>query len=84
MKTFKLTEQLERMDQGFSVFNSHVNDAGNRADAEFILQFGIDKFNKKIKPFHDKGIMSIFTVDRNKHTLSWVTLVTAFVNENRV
>lgn len=75
------TNRTERMDQGFAVFNLHVNDAGDRADREFIAQFGQDEFDKVIKPLHDAGIMSIFDNAPTPQTQAWVSLVTAFVNE---
>jgi hypothetical protein len=75
--------EKSRMDSGFAVFNLHVNDAGERANAEFIKQFGQERFDKKIKPFYDRGIMSIFRQKPGKYALAWVTLVTAFVNEDR-
>jgi hypothetical protein len=71
----------ERMNQGFSVFNLHCNEAGQRADAEFIAQFGEDEFNEHIKPLHKSGIMAIFDKEPTIHTMAWVTLVTAYVNE---
>lgn len=72
----------ERMDQGFSVFNLHANNAGKRADKEFIDQFGQENFDEHIKPLHETGIMSIFDNEPTIYTQAWVTLVTAYVNEN--
>jgi hypothetical protein len=75
----------ERMDHGFSVFNLHINEAGSRADAEFIAQYGQKVFDKHIKPHHDEGIMSIFDtrMTRSPYKMAWVTLVTAFVNKGQ-
>ena len=42
------TEAPARMSHGLAVFNGHVNDAFERANAEFIAQFGEEKFDKKI------------------------------------
>lgn len=78
-----MAKTKERMSQGFAVFNLHVNDAGDRASREFVAQFGQEKFDQKIKPFIDKGVMSIFDQKPTRWTLAWVTLVTAFVNEDR-
>lgn len=79
-----MSAQKERMDQGFSVFNCHVNNASDRADAEFIEQFGQAAFDRNIKPLHEHGIMAIFHFKNpNIYKVAWVTLVTAFVNENR-
>lgn len=75
-------EKNERMDTYFAVFNLHVNDAGGRADAEFIKQFGQEKFDEEIAPLHKKGIMSIFQKDPTMFTMAWATLVTAYVNED--
>lgn len=79
----KRTSARKRMDHTFSVFNLHVNKAGERADAEFIQQFGQETFDKHIKPCHDAGIMSIFAVGwhRSPFKLVWIALVTLFVNE---
>ena len=77
-----MAKEKERMSFGFAVFNLHVNKAGERADAEFIAQFGQKKFDKEIKRYHDAGIMSIFDVARpTRWQLVWVSLVTAFVNK---
>lgn len=75
--------RADRMDQGFSVFNLHVNKAGERADAEFIAQYGQEEFDAEIKPFHDAGIMSIFEAPSTWTVAVWITLVTAYVNEGR-
>lgn len=77
----KTERRAERMSQGFAVFNCHINDASDRADAEFIAQFGQKAFDSTIKPLHEEGIMGIFHDEPQKWTLAWVTLVTAFVNE---
>lgn len=77
-------EPLKRMDPCFSVFNLHVNGAGNRADGEFKAQFGEKRFESEINPYHKKGIMSIFENTPSIYTMSWVALVTVFVNEGRV
>lgn len=71
-----------RMDQLFSVFNLHVNDAGHRADAEFVQQFGQKAFDEYIKPIRE-GVMAIFDTPATVHTSAWVALVTAFANELR-
>ena len=78
-----MKQKEERMNHSFSVFNLHVNKAGERADKEFIAQYGQAAFNRYIAPRHKEGIMSIFNRKPNKYTLAWVTLVTAYVNENR-
>ena len=78
-----MKKKQARMDTGFAVFNLHVNKAGKKADAEFIKQFGQLTFDKHIAPRHKEGIMSIFRKKQNVYTASWVTLVTAYVNENR-
>jgi hypothetical protein len=72
----------ELMSANFAVFNLHVNDAGKRADREFIRQFGVEEFDEHIKPYYDDGIMSIFEEPPNWATSAWVTLVTYFVNED--
>lgn len=73
----------ERMSIQFSVFNLHVNDAGERADAEYIAQCGQESFDQHIKPFRDQGIMSIMKVPPTPQTMGWAMLVTAYVNEGK-
>ena len=72
-----------RLDGGFAVFNLHVNNAGRRADEEFIAQFGEKRYRRHILPFHEDGIMSLFNRKPNQWHLIWVALVVAFVNEDR-
>lgn len=78
-----MTKPKPRMSNGVSVFNLHVNNAGARADAEFIAQFGRETWEREIEPFHKAGIMSIFHGPPKKWRLVWVALVTAYVNEDR-
>lgn len=73
----------DRLDAKFSVFNLHTNDAGKKADAEFIAQFGQVKFDKIIKPLHEQGIMSIFDSKPTIYTAAWVVLCSYFVNAGR-
>jgi hypothetical protein len=73
----------ERLDRHFSVFNLNINSADIKADAEFIAQFGQEAFDKHIAPKYKKGIMSIFDRNANFYHHCWVTLVTAYVNQNR-
>lgn len=85
--TEKYAEQLtaaakKRMGTNFAVFNCHVNDAKNRADAEFIAQFGQEKFDEVMTPLHEAGIMEIFNEAPTIYTMAWVTLCAAYVNED--
>ena len=70
----------KRMDSYFSVFNSHINNASARADAEFIAQFGQEKFDEVIAPLHAAGIMSVFHDAPTSFTMAWVSLCTYMVN----
>jgi len=72
----------ERMDAYFAVFNGHINNAEIRANAEFRAQFGDEVYAREIAPVHAEGVMSIFAGQPNIHTMAWVTLVTAYVNES--
>lgn len=74
----------KRMEPFIAVFNCHVNNAKARADAEIIAQFGQEVFDKKIAPYHKKGIMAIFNKKPNHVTAAWVAVCTAFVNENLI
>jgi hypothetical protein len=73
----------DRMSVYFSLFNCHLNNAKERADREFIAQFGLEKFKEEIEPFILKGIMSIFDKEPNFFTFAYTVLVTAYVNEGR-
>lgn len=72
---------MKRYSHNFAVFNSHINDASNKADAEFIAQFGQEAFDEHIKPHHENGIMGIFNESPSLHTMSWVVLCTCYVNQ---
>ena len=74
---------MKRMTPQFAVFNSHVNNASDRADAEYIAQLGQASWDEHIKPLHDAGIMSVFATKPTHEAFAWVILVTAYVNENR-
>jgi len=76
-------EAEKRMGPTCSVFNCHVNNAGRRADEEFVALFGQKRFDRHIRPYHVEGIMSLFQCKPNKWQLVWVALVSAFVNEDR-
>lgn len=71
----------EVMDQGFAVFNLHMNDAGRRADREFMRQYGQRCFRRVIMPLYREGIMTILDTELTPHRAAWVALVTAYVNE---
>ena len=71
----------EPMDMGFAVFNLHINNAGPKADREFVRIFGQEKFDKYIQPLHDAGIMSMFGNSPGKYSLIWAAMVTVLVNE---
>lgn len=71
------------MDPGFAMFNSHVNRAKDRAKRSFIKKFGRKVWDKRLQPFIDAGIMSIFNKKPNRWTEFYVNKVTSFVNEGR-
>lgn len=70
----------ERMSPGVAVFNLHVSDAGVKAKAIFIATFGQDKWDQKIQPLEDAGIMCIFDGELTFWEGFYVALVTALVN----
>lgn len=76
------TTKTERIDARVAVFNCHLNDAENRANAEFIAQFGQEKFDETIAPLHEAGVMGIFNEAPTIYTMAWVTLCAAYVNED--
>lgn len=70
-----------RVSHSFAVFNLHVNRAGERADEEFIKQFGQEHFDRHIKPYRDNGIMAIFEKSPASFAGIWIALCTAYANE---
>lgn len=72
----------EPMQEGFSVFNCHINNAKERSKALFVACFGQDKWDREIQPFHNKGIMTIFHKKPTKYVQWYVDTVTAIVNEH--
>lgn len=76
--------QAKKLDPGTAVFNSHLNNAKERAIAEFKRLKSERRFDEKIKPYIDAGIMSIFQTEPGPDEKFFVFLITRFVNENRV
>lgn len=72
----------ERMTAQFAVFNCHVNDAAQRAEAEMKAQMGEEKYQEEIGVVIRDGIMAIFNAKPTIYTYAYVTLITAYVNEN--
>jgi len=81
-KTKKAKYQKEDMSNYEAVFNSHVNNAEDKAIKDFKKKYGDDIFNKEIKKFLNKGIMSIFRSQPNEYTLWFVNRITDYVNNN--
>lgn len=79
----EIRRDFEPMDVGFAMFNSHVNDAANKANAAFIEKFGQEAFDRVIKPLHDQGIMAIFNTAPTEHTEWYATKVQEIVNDGR-
>ena len=71
------------MDPYFSVFNCHVNNALEISIAKYKEIFGESRFEKKIRPFLDKGIMSIFKTPPQRDTKFFVLYITDVVNGKR-
>jgi hypothetical protein len=70
----------EKMDVRVSVFNCHSNKADERAKVAFIDLFDQKLWDKKIQPFIDKGVMSIFDEKLNTHTQFYAWTIWLFVN----
>lgn len=77
------TKKAEPMNPYVAVFNCHINNAKSKADKAFIKRFDKDVFNKEIKPFLDKGIMSIFKQAPNDYTKVYVEFIALYVNESK-
>lgn len=72
-----------RMNHSFAVFNLHINRAGERADEEFVNQFGQERFDRHIRPYRDNGIMAIFEKTPASFAGIWIALCTAYANEGQ-
>ena len=70
------------MDIYFSTFNCHINNAKKRAIKKFKKKFGKTVFQKEIKPYLEKGIMSIFQENPNYYTEWFVKKIAKYVNDN--
>ncbi len=70
----------EVLDINFAVFNTH-KEQQKRADEGFIRRFSQEAFDKRIKPIHEAGIMTIFHTPPDKHTTWYVEVVSFLVNE---
>lgn len=60
-------ERENKLDCYFALFNCHINDALNRTCDKFKEIYGAKRFESNIKPFIDKGIMSMFNQSPNKY-----------------
>ena len=69
------------MDEYFSVFNGHINQAGEKAEQDIVKKFGKEKYEKEFLPFKKKGIMYMFKVPPTEITTYYVERVTVYVNE---
>ena len=65
----------------FAMFNSHTNDAYNKAKADMIRVVGLDEWEEYIEPLED-GIMAIFDEKPTREGYWFVMRVTMYVNEN--
>ena len=54
------------MDAYFALFNCHVNNALEKTTEKYKEIWGAKRFEKKIQPFIDNGIMSIFNTKPNR------------------
>lgn len=55
-----------------ALFNCHINNALETTIEKYKEFFGENRFEKKIKPFIDNGIMSIFGVKPNRDLMFFV------------
>lgn len=73
----------EPMTPYLAVFNLHVNDAGKRANKEFIHRWGLTCYNKEITPVRRAGVMSIFDRKPSRRQAAWIRMVTRYVNATK-
>lgn len=81
IKKQKTTVKKEEMDIFFSMFNSHINNAFEKAKENFIENFGIESWNENIGIFEKNGIMQIFDFEPNELTIWFASMVQCYVNE---
>ena len=63
-------------------FNQHTEDA-QKANKAYKAIYGIKDFNATIKPYINKGVMSIFDTEPSQKTMTYVLLICKAV-ENRL
>jgi len=71
----------EKLDIRFALFNSHINNAFNKASICFIEKFGAAKYCDIIAKCYNEGIMSIFSSPPTEKTKYFVEKVQEIVNE---
>ena len=71
----------EKLDIGFALFNSHINNAFNKASIRFIEKFGAAKYCDIIAKYYHEGIMTIFHDPPTEETTYFVEKVQEIVNE---
>lgn len=74
---------FEPMDVFFSVFNLHINKAGERAKAAFIGHFGEALWKEHLEGPDRDGIMVIFEGKPTEYTRWYAEKVQEFVNDGR-
>lgn len=70
----------EKMDIGFALFNSHINNAFNKASICFIEKFGATRYCDIIARYYNQGIMTIFHDPPIEETTYFVEKVQEIVN----
>ncbi len=72
------------MDPGFSVFNGHVNNADEKARA--LMRLFWPDYLEEVERLEEEGngIMNIFNQEPTQATLTYATIVTAYVNDGRL
>jgi hypothetical protein len=71
----------EPMDISFALFNSHINDAQDRAKDAFIGFFGKEAWETDIQPHLDYGVMSILRETPTIRTQFYVYTIWTMVNK---
>jgi hypothetical protein len=76
--------QIEiKMDYYFAMFNCHKNNALEKTCNKFKEIWGERKFETKIQPLIDKGVMSVFSEKPNRYNKFLVFYNHDIVNGNR-
>ncbi len=66
--------------EGLSLFNNHVNNAGERAAKDMVNKYGQDIYDRHVGQYKDTGIMVILGHSKNEYTTFYLDKVHEYAN----